>query len=201
MLNPKSNIKYIKGVGEKRAELFNSLGIFVVEDLIKFYPRKYEDWTNTGTVKEVNNGDNVSIKATMITPVKEAKIRKGLTLYKCRFTDGESVINVTIFNNKYQAQALRVYEDYVLFGKIEKNLTSATMSSPKIERLDTGIRVHPIYSATGKLTSNAIAKVVKTALESLDTIEETLDKSIRDKYDLISLNDAIRQIHLSLIHI
>lgn len=195
MLNLNSNIKYIKGVGEKRAGLFGSLAIFDVDALIHFFPRKYEDWTNTKTVRELQNGDCVSIRATMITPVKEHMIRKGMTLYKCRFSDGESIINVTIFNNKYQAQALRVYEDYVLFGKVEKNLTSASMSSPKIEKLDTGVRVHPIYPATGKLTSNAIAKVVKTALESLEEIPETLDKSVRDKYKLISLDRAIRQIH------
>lgn len=195
MLNLNSNIKYIKGVGEKRAGLFGSLAIFDVDALIHFFPRKYEDWTNTKTVSELQNGDCASIRATMITPVKEHMIRKGMTLYKCRFSDGESIINVTIFNNKYQAQALRVYEDYVLFGKVEKNLTSASMSSPKIERLDTGVRVHPIYPATGKLTSNAIAKVVKTALESLEEIPETLDKSVRDKYKLISLDRAIRQIH------
>lgn len=195
MLNLSSNINYIKGVGEKRAGLFGSLAIFDVDALIHFFPRKYEDWTKTKTVRELENGDVVSIKATMITPVKEHMIRRGMTLYKCRFSDGESIINVTIFNNKYQAQALRVYEDYVLFGKIEKNLTSASMSSPKIERLDTGVRVHPVYPATGKLTSNAIAKVVKTALESLEEIPETLDKSVRDKYNLISLDRAIRQIH------
>lgn len=195
MLNLNSNIKYIKGVGEKRAGLFGSLAIFDVDALIHFFPRKYEDWTNTKSVRELQNGDCASIRATMITPVKKHMIRKGMTLYKCRFSDGESIINVTIFNNKYQAQALRVYEDYVLFGKVEKNLTSASMSSPKIEKLDTGVRVHPIYPATGKLTSNAIAKVVKTALESLEEIPETLDKSVRDKYKLISLDRAIRQIH------
>lgn len=195
MLNLSSNIKYIKGVGEKRAGLFGSLAIFDVDALIHFFPRKYEDWTKTKTVREFENGDVASIKATIITPVKEHMIRRGMTLYKCRFSDGESIINVTIFNNKYQAQALRVYEDYVLFGKIEKNLTSASMSSPKIERLDTGVRVHPVYPATGKLTSNAIAKVVKTALESLEEIPETLDKSVRDKYNLINLDRAIRQIH------
>lgn len=195
MLNTESSIRFIKGVGEKRAELFYSLGISDVDSLIHFYPRKYEDWTNTKTVAEVNDGDNITIKATMITPVKEHMIRRGMTLYKCRFSDGESIINVTIFNNQYQAKALRVYEDYVLFGKIEKSFTTASMSSPKIEKLDTGIRIHPIYPATGKLTSNAIAKVIKTALDNLDTIPETLSEDIRKKYNLISLDNAIRQIH------
>lgn len=195
MLNLESDIKFIKGVGAKRAELFYKLGIFCVDALIHFYPRKYEDWTQTKTVSEVNNGDNISIKATMITPVKEHMIRRGMTLYKCRFSDGENIINVTIFNNKYLAQSLRIYEDYILFGKIEKNLTTAAMSSPKIEKIDTGIRVHPIYPASGKLTSNMIAKVIKTALDNLDTIPETLDIGIRKKYNLISLDKAVRSIH------
>lgn len=195
MLNLQSNIKFIKGVGEKRAEMFYSLGIFDVDSLIHFYPRKYEDWTKTKTVAQTQNGESITIRATMITPVKEHRIRRGMTLYKCRFSDGESVINVTIFNNKYLAQTLRIYEDYVLYGKMEKTLTSASMSSPKIEKLDTGIRIHPIYSASGKLTSNAIAKVMKTALENLDTIPETLSRDIREKYNLISLDDALRKIH------
>ncbi|MGN1203024.1 MAG: DNA helicase RecG, partial [Eubacterium sp.] len=195
MLNPESNIKFIKGVGEKRAEMFYKLGIFDVDSLVHFYPRKYEDWTNTKAVCEVNDGDIITIKATMITPVKEHMVRRGMTLYKCRFSDGEGIINVTIFNNKYLAQSLRIYEDYVLYGKIEKTLTTASMSSPKIEKLDTGVRIHPIYPATGKLTSNAIAKVIKTALDNLDEIPETLSEDIRDKYDLISLDSAVRKIH------
>ncbi len=195
MLNTESNIKFIKGVGEKRAEMFYNLGIFDVDALIHFFPRKYEDWTDTKSVSQVNSGDNITIKATMITPVKEHMIRRGMTLYKCRFSDGESVINVTIFNNKYLAQSLRVYEDYVLFGKIEKTFTASSMSSPKIEKLDTGIRIHPIYSASGRLTSNAIAKVIRTALDSLDEIPETLSDDIRKKYDLITLDEAIRLIH------
>ena len=195
MLDLSSNIRYIKGVGDKRAELFNKLGISVVGELIHFYPRKYEDWTKTKKVSDVNDGDNISIKATMITPVKESVIRRGMVLYKCRFSDGESIINVTIFNNKYLAQSLRVYEDYVLFGKIERNFSYASMSSPKIEKLDNGIRIHSIYPANEKLTSNAIAKVMKNALDVLAPMQETLDESIRRKYSLITLDSAIRKIH------
>lgn len=195
MLNLESNVKYIKGVGEKRAELLYKLGIFDIDTLIHFYPRRYEDWTSTKAVNELESGENASIRTTMITPVKEHMVRRGMTLYKCKFTDGESVINVTIFNNKYLAQSLRCYEDYVLYGKIEKTLTSASMSSPKIEKLDTGVRIHPIYPATDRLNSNAIAKIVRTALESIEVIPDTLEESIRKKYDLIPLDKAIRLIH------
>lgn len=195
MLNLNSSIKYIKGIGEKRAELFNSLGIFDVDSLLHFYPRKYEDWTNTTSVAEAVNGETVCIKATMITPVKESMIRKGLILYKCRFSDGESVIAVTIFNNKYLANSLRVYEDYVLFGKIEKNFSTSSMSSPQIEKITATDSIHPIYPAKERLNSKAISKAVRTALDEIDEIPEILSGDILKKYNLISLDKAIRDIH------
>lgn len=195
MLKLDSNIQFIKGVGEKRAELFNKLGIFDVDSLIHFYPRKYEDRSQTKTVLSAENESVVSIKATMITPVKESRIRKGLTLYKCRFSDGECIINVTVFNNKYLAQSLRLYEDYILYGKIEKNLSYANMSSPKIEKADTGAKIHPIYPSSEKLTSNTVARTVRSALDGLGEIPETLSDSFKEKYGLIGLDRAIRQIH------
>ena len=194
------NIQYIKGVGEKRARLFNKLGIFTVGDLIHFYPRKYQDWNNCLSVAEAPEGENVAIKATMITPVKESLIRKGLTLYKCNFSDGQSVIHVTIFNNKYLAKALRTFDEYILYGKLEKRFTEASMSSPQIEKADTAQGIHPIYSATENLNSKAIAKVVKNALDKIEYIEETLDNEIKAQFNLCSLDFAIRQIHFPSEH-
>ena len=189
------NIQYIKGVGEKRAALFNKLGINTVNDLIRYYPRKYEDWSNTVSVIEADIDTPVFIKATMITPVKESMIRKGLTLYKCNFTDGETVIHVTIFNNKYLAKSLRTFDDYVLYGKVEKSFTAANMNSPQIEPAQSATGIHPIYPATDKLNSRAIAKTVKTALEKIGKVEETLPDGVLKKYNLCPLDSAIRQIH------
>ena len=189
------NIQYIKGVGEKRAQLFNKLGIYSVRDLITFYPRKYQDWSKNVSVLDAPDDEVVAIKATMITPVKDAMIRKGMTLYKCNFTDGQNVIHVTLFNNKYLAKSLRTFDDYILYGKVEKSFTTASMTSPQIEKLEDADGVHPIYSATGKLTSRAIAKVVRTALDAIPYIDDTLTDEIRDKYNLCTLDFAIREIH------
>lgn len=188
-------IQYIKGVGEKRAQLFNKLGIYTLGDLLHYFPRKYEDWTNRTTVLNAPSDEAVFIQATMITPVKESLIRKGMTLYKCNFSDGENVIHVTIFNNKYLAKALRTFDEYVLYGKVEKSFTQASMTSPQIERVENANSVHPIYPATDKLNSRAIARVVKSALEKIGTIPETLPDEITKKYNLCSLDYAINQIH------
>ena len=189
------NIQYIKGVGEKRAKLFNKLGIFTVADLIRYYPRKYQDWSQTVTVLEAPADTVVAIRATMITPVRESLIRKGLTLYKCNFTDGQNVIHVTLFNNKYLAKALRTYDEYILYGKLEKSFTQASMSAPQIEKQESAVGIHPIYGATENLNSRAIAKVVRAALDLAPTFEDTLMDEIRRRYQLCPLDYAIRQIH------
>lgn len=188
------DIRYLKGVGEKTARLYNKLGIFTVDDLIRHYPRKYLDYGNTVSVKDAPPDTPVFIKATMITPVKESMIRKGLTLYKCNFSDGETVIRVTIFNNKYLAKALRTFDDYILYGKVEKTFISASMSSPQIERADKA-EVHPVYPTTEKLSVKAISNSVRNALALVGKIPETLSDDILKKYDLVSLDFATRQIH------
>lgn len=188
------DIRYLKGVGEKTARLYNKLGIFTVDDLIRHYPRKYLDYSNTVSVKDAPPDTPVFIKATMITPVKESMIRKGLTLYKCNFSDGETVIRVTIFNNKYLAKALRTFDDYILYGKVEKTFISASMSSPQIERADKA-EVHPVYPTTEKLSVKAISNSVRNALALVGKIPETLSDDILKKYDLVSLDFATRQIH------
>lgn len=189
------SIQFIKGVGDKRAQLFHKLGVYTLQDLIHYYPRKYIDWSKTLSVKEAESGEPAFIKATMITPVKEAKIRKGLTLYKCNFSDGEVVIHVTIFNNEYLAKSLRTFDDYILYGKVDKTFTEASMSSPQIERVENAQGIHPIYPTTNGLSSKIIEKVVSEGLKKAEQIPESLPEYIMQEYGLCSLDFAIRQIH------
>ncbi len=188
------DIRYLKGVGEKTARLYNKLGIFTVDDLIHHYPRKYLDWSKTVTVKQAPEDTPVFIKATMITPVKESMVRKGLTLYKCNFSDGETVIRVTIFNNKYLAKALRTFDEYILYGKVERNFTAAFMNSPQIETADK-VQIHPVYPTTQGLSVKAISNSVKNAFALIGAVSETLSEDILERYDLAGLDFATKQIH------
>lgn len=189
------NIQSLKGVGDKTARLYNKLGICTLDDLIHFYPRKYVDWSKTVSAKEAAQGETVFIKATMITPVKENYVRKGMTLYKCNFSDGESVIHVTVFNNKYLAKSLRTFDEYILCGKIERSFTAVFMNAPQIERADKAPGIMPVYHTTEKLHSKAVANLVRSALMLVGVVEESLDDLIRKKYNLCTLDFAIKQIH------
>lgn len=190
-----TDIRYLKGVGEKRAGLLNKLGIFTIEQLFEYYPRDYRDFSHEMLVSDCESGENACIKATLISNVKEHMVRRGMTLYKCDFTDGKTVIHATLFNQKFLAKSLKIYEDYILFGKIEKRLSFAEMNSPQILPAKDNAGIHPIYRATEKLSSAAIEKLVKTALEQHGEFAETLPQEIRQKYDLIDLTAAMRNIH------
>lgn len=188
------NIQYVKGVGEKRAELFNKLGVFNADALVHYYPRAYQDKSQLKTVAQTIMGEKSAIKATLISVVSENKIRKGLTLYKCNFTDGQTIIKVTIFNNKYLANLLKIYEDYILFGEVTLGLTYASMSSPQIERFEDADAITPVYRATEKLTSKTIGRIIKNELSNI-VFDETLNDKIREKYSLVDLNFAMHKIH------
>lgn len=194
-LEKNSSVQFVKGVGEKRAGLFAKLGIFRVGDLLEYYPRAYEDRSQKKKASEYSGGDTACIEAQLVSPVREHFVRRGMTLYKCEFSDGESVIRVTIFNNKYLAARLKLFESYILFGKIEKTLTSASMASPEIEPAQGGDIIRPIYRATGRLNSRAIEKTVKAALDGVGRLTETLPQDITRKYSLAPLDGAVRQIH------
>lgn len=190
-----TDIRYLKGVGEKRAGLLNKLGIFTIEQLFEYYPRDYRDFSHEMLVSDCESGENACIKATLISNVKEHMVRRGMTLYKCDFTDGKTVIHATLFNQKFLAKSLKIYEDYILFGKIEKRLSFAEMNSPQILPAKDNAGIHPVYRATERLSSAAIEKLVRTALEQHGEFAETLPQEIRQKYDLIDLTAAMRNIH------
>ncbi len=193
MVTELSDIRYLKGVGEKRAALFGKLGIDTVGALLRFYPRSYEDWGNITPIAYARGMGEVCIRATLISAVKENYVRKNMVLYKFRVEDQSGIMNVTVFNNKYSVQNLRVGETYLFFGKLSDNAFQYEMTSPQI-RSDCADYIRPIYPATAGLTSTAIEKAVKTALTSV-AVSEFLPKSILDKNGLCERPIALRSIH------
>ena len=187
-----TDIRFLKGVGEKRALLLNRLGIDTIGALLRYYPRAYEDFSNITPIFDCSAGEKVCVKARLITDVQEHFIRKNMVLYKFLVSDGSSDMNITIFNNKYLANKLHKGSEYLFLGKIQGDSFIPSMSSPEI-RESGGGGITPIYPAGSGMTSAAIEKLVKTALTH--TIEDVLPEDIRASYKLGNLRDAIENIH------
>ena len=190
------DIKYIKGVGEARAVAFRSIGVSTVGELLRFYPRAYEDWSKILPISQCLIGENVCIKGTVMFPVKNERVRGGMLIAKATITDGEDVVAATFFNNKYIDKMLKSGEEYLFYGKITLGKFAAReMVSPMFIKTSQSVEIKPIYPQNKNITSKIIQSAVQNALDKIENIPEFLPQEIIEKYNLVSLDTAIRNIH------
>ena len=190
------DIKYIKGVGEARAVAFRSIGVSTVGELLRFYPRAYEDWSKILPISQCLIGENVCIKGTVMFPVKNERVRGGMLIAKATITDGEDVVAATFFNNKYIDKMLKSGEEYLFYGKITLGKFAAReMVSPMFIKTSQSVEIKPIYPQNKNITSKIIQSAVQNALDKIENIPEFLPQEITEKYNLVSLDTAIRNIH------
>lgn len=197
MLTASTDIRFLKGVGEKRAELLRKKGIDTVGALLRFYPRAYLDWQNITPISECHEGENVCVRAEITSPVKTANIRRGMTLYKFAAADDSGVIEVTLFNRKYLAENLRQGRSYLFYGKLGYGITLRQMSSPEIMPAEY-MGIEPVYAATEGLSSKTIEKIMKNALVYTDSMQDAIPDGIRQKNGLCDFKTALKSIHFPL---
>lgn len=191
-----ANVKFLKGVGEKRAAYLNRLGIDTLGDLLTFYPRIYEDWSKITPIKDAETNETVCIRAVALAPCRERRIRKGTTLYKTEITDGESLLDLTFFNSKYAAAKIERGKEYLFFGKITGKGYYRSINAPEfveVGRERVGRR--PVYSQTAGLNSRTIEKLVRSGLESCEDLADPLPEDIRNAYCLMGLKSALQNVH------
>lgn len=188
-------IEELSGIGKKRAETLNKLGIYTVCDLLEYYPRHYEDWSKSYSVSEAPLNENCCVKGIISTAVSEYRVRKGMTLYKFTVTDGVINMFVTLFNQKYVAKSLKRGEEYLFFGKPTGSFLRKEMSSPDIAPVESE-KIRPIYHATEGLNSKFIEKCTEQVISMIN--EKSVDpipSEIRKKYNLCHKSYALKNIH------
>lgn len=191
-----TDIKYLKGVGERRAAMLSRLGVSDVNALVRLYPRVYEDWSRIKSINEAQIGEICCIKGIVGSPVRKNLIRKGLTLYKAEITDGSGIMGITIFNSRFAAEKLTEGDEFLFFGRVGGNLYRKEMNSPEIEPAEGADRIRPIYPQTHGLNSKMIEKLVRTALtECRDELVDPIPLWLREKYCLMNLPDSLWNIH------
>lgn len=195
MLGADTDIQFVRGVGERRAALFNKLGVHTVSELVRFYPRNYRDLTNLKKIRECVPDEVCSIDAVIdYTPVG-VRVKNGKTLFRTEATDGESVLHLIFFNNRYIPALLQGGGEYILTGKLILNNGRYEMHSPLIDPILNAGRMMPIYPLTAGLTSRTVETVVANALASYSPEYDVIPGNIRERYKLCSLSYALHNIH------
>ena len=194
---PDVKIQYLKGVGEKRAEQFHTLGVRTVRDLLAYYPRAYEDWSTISPILGAELQDRVCVQGTVMADVSRFRSRSGIWVFSTRVGDASGSLKVTIFNNKYAAQKLERGKEYLFFGRVSLDDRGARqMLSPAIEAPEGRRHIRPIYRTTAGFSSKTIEKAMEQAVKIYGgAMDDPLPPSIRAKYGLFSMKEAIQEIH------
>ena len=185
------DIKNLHNVGEKTAKLLNKLGIYTDNDLINFYPYKYNIYNFSNSLEE---------NITLILRVKIESnpivfyIKKNFNKLSFRANIDNNIINVIIFNRAFLKQNLIVGKDITIIGKYDFKKNLFTASDIKFNIING--QIEPIYHLVKGLTNNIIIKIIKSNLESINIIDY-LPTEYQNKYNLVSKNNAIRDIHFA----
>ena len=192
----RKDIKLLKGVGERRAKLFNRLDVYSIGELISFYPRTYEDWSNQFSVTDAPTDVICCIKGIVSSYVTEDRVRKNLVIYKFKICDEMSFIEVVFFNTPFIKRQLDKGEKILIRGTPKIKNGRKQIVAPAIMNDKNYFKIKPVYPQTEGLSNNQILSAVKQALSMLPgKINDPINESVRTKYNLCDLEFAIRNIH------
>ncbi len=198
------DIKYLKGVGPKRAELLNKeLGIYTYYDLLHYFPFRYVDRSKIYRIRDLS-GDlpYIQLKGRFITFTEQGEGAKRRLLGL--FSDGSGTVEAVWFQRiKSIRETYKPGIEYILFGKpsLFNNHYSITHPEVEVYKEDSApLGLRGIYNLTDKLrkrsfTSRTIQQLVHNLLEKTDRLPETLPADIVATAGLMEIREALANIH------
>ena len=192
------DIKNLHQVGEKTSKILNKLGIFTDDDLINYYPYRYNVYNFSNEL--IDNSTliiNVIIESNPIV----SYIKKNFNRLSFRARYNERIFNVVIFNRAYLKTNLTIGKNITIIGKYDFKKNIFTSSDIKFNV--TNGQIEPVYHLTKGITNNTVSKIIKDNFNNI-YIKDSLPSNIISKYNLLSKKDALYNIHfandLKMVH-
>lgn len=192
------DIKNLHQVGEKTSKILNKLGIYTDDDLINYYPYRYNVYNFSNEL--IDNSTliiNVIIESNPIV----SYIKKNFNRLSFRARYNERIFNVVIFNRAYLKTNLTIGKNITIIGKYDFKKNIFTSSDIKFNV--TNGQIEPVYHLTKGITNNTVSKLIKDNFNNI-YIKDSLPSNIISKYNLLSKKDALYNIHfandLKMVH-
>lgn len=200
MAQLQDSIQTIKGIGEKRAQAFEKLGVSSLYDLISFFPRRYEDRSNILPIAAAPNGENICISAVVADEPRLARVRRGMELVKFKVVDESGIADITYFNQSWMKNNIHRGEEYIFFGKMEADGRHRSMINPVYEKAGTehGVtgRIMPVYRTCHGLTQKNVLQSIEIGLcACADKIPEILPEAVLERQKLARARYAYENVH------
>ncbi|MCK4744666.1 hypothetical protein KAS41_01230, partial [Candidatus Parcubacteria bacterium] len=198
MPNLTSPAAEISPITRKLSAKLKKLKIEIVEDLIFYYPFRYDDFSSIKKIADLNGGDVVTIKGRvdLIENRRSSLQRKNIT--QAIISDETGSINAVWFNQPYIIKSIRTGENIYLAGKIDLDYSNPQMKNPEYEKINYSTiagRLAPVYHLTAGITNKQIRFMIKLSLPATKDIKDWLPIEIQNRAKLIPLNIALTNIH------
>ncbi|MBI3151833.1 MAG: ATP-dependent DNA helicase RecG [Chloroflexi bacterium] len=197
-LNAKLTV--LQGVGPKNAESLEKLGMQTLGDMLYYFPRRYEDYSQLKPIQALMYNDVVTVLGT-IQSVHNRPIRGGKqSIIEVIIGDGTGSLRISFFNQPWLMNRFKDGDAISVSGKIDQYLGRLVMNSPdwepvEVENLHTN-RIVPIYSLTERITQNWLRKQMNQVITySAPAVVDALPDTIKRAAQLVSLGEALTQVH------
>ncbi|MCS6776835.1 MAG: hypothetical protein NZ557_09860, partial [Chthonomonadaceae bacterium] len=198
-------LQYLKGVGPQGAQLLGKLGLSTVGDLLRHFPRRWEDRTCFRRVADVQPGEWATVHGVVIA-VTTRRPNTRLTVTEVLLDDAGNALKLVWFNQPYMEKVLHGLQaarrTIVAYGQVKRSGWATEIHNPEWEELSedgdplSANRIVPIYPATEGLRQGRLRRLIHAVLQSyLSCVEETLPAGILQKHRLMGAQEALRQIH------
>lgn len=195
----KNDISMIKSVGKQRANLFNKLGIFTIEDMLCFFPRDYEDRSQVKNIADIIDGESICIKAQPFSVMKNNKIRRGMSIQRLTVADSTGSAVISWFNQDWLVKSFDLSKEYIFYGKVTVKNNKLEMTNPIFEPSQNDSkftsRIVPIYPLTARLTQKAFQVAMENCIPYINEFTESMPNWVREKHTLCGIDYAIKNIH------
>ncbi len=197
----KSSITTLRGVGAKRAEALNRMGIYTVGDLLNHFPRAYQNRGNVRKLSEAVLDENCSYMLTIGTEPRSATLKSRKVITKFRAFDESGTVEISYFNSRFLENAFRVGETHRFWGKVKKIGNRLTMAAPIHEFFvneDELPDFTPVYSVGASITQSFIKDTVTSLLIKLSEIgaPDVLPAALREQIQIPIPMAAYRFLHM-----
>lgn len=188
-------LENIEGIGPKTKELLSKLKLYSGEDLLEFYPRRY-DILKRSDMSILNDGDKIVMDGIIEGQPTIIYINKNLKKIIFRINTGSNILNVTLYNRVHLYQDLKSGKEITIIGKYNKLKNTIIASDIRFSILPATAKIEPIYYTTAGLTTKQISKFISSILYNEYNVIDYVPKYLEDKYNLISKKEAIHNIHI-----
>ena len=187
------DLQNIKGIGDKTIKSLNKLNIYNIDDLVNYYPFRYQTY-NIKKLSSVSNNENCTIIATVESNPQVFYFKKNFNRLSFKALSDNLLINVTIFNRAFLKNNIKIGEEITLIGKFEKLKNNFVASDIKLDKIDNNT-IEPIYHVNKDIKNRTLIKLIDNTLAINKEYDDYIPSEINDKYGFVSKYEALQEIH------